>query len=96
MSLSLRFFQGSFAVVVVVVVLLETYSSVSLFCFIPSISMKLGKTIAYPSLEGISLCGSVPMQSASSQWLWWESCILSESRLHLSLGYAGSHHFSGS
>ena len=27
--------------------------------------MKLGKTIGYPSLEGISLGGSVPMHPAS-------------------------------
>ena len=62
MSVSLRSFQGSF---VVVVLSLETHSSLSLFCLIPSVSMKLGKTIGYPSLEGISLGGSVPMHPAS-------------------------------
>ena len=34
------------------------------------VSMKLGETVTYPVLEGMSLCGSIPLQSACAQWLW--------------------------
>ena len=27
--------------------------------------MKLGETVSYPGLEGVSLCGNVPIQSVS-------------------------------
>ena len=40
--------------------------------------MTLGQTVTYPSLEGVSLCGSVPIQSVCVQWLWWEGWIWSD------------------
>ena len=48
--------------------------------------MKLDETITYPSLEGMSLCGSVPVQSACAQWLWWKSWIWSVHRSNLPQG----------
>ena len=33
------------------------------YCLTFSLSMKLGETVTYPHLEGVSLCGSVPIQS---------------------------------
>ena len=48
--------------------------------------MKLGETVTYPSLEGVSLCGSIPMQSACAPWLWVGSWIWSELGQSFSLG----------
>ena len=31
--------------------------------------MKLGEIVTYPSLEGVLLCGSLPIQSACAQCL---------------------------
>ena len=52
--------------------------------------MNSGEIVTYPGLKGVSLCGSIPMQSACTQWLWWESWIWSEHRLCFSPNYAGS------
>ena len=43
-----------------------------------SVSVMLGETVTCLSLEGVSLCGSVSVQSVSAQWLWRESWILSK------------------
>ena len=51
--------------------------------------MKLGKTVTYPSLESMSLCGSVPVQSACAQWFWWESWIWRGHRPRLLPGSTG-------
>lgn len=37
--------------------------------------MKLDEIVTYSSLESVSLCGNVPVQSVCAQWLWWESCL---------------------
>ena len=52
-SLSLGFFSGFF-----LFLSFETYSPVFSFCLHFSISVKLHETVTYPSLEGVSLCGS--------------------------------------
>ena len=31
--------------------------------------------VTCPSLEGVSFCGAVPMQSVCAQLFWWESWI---------------------
>lgn len=41
----------------------------------PFFSMKLSKIVTYADPKGVSLCGSIPMQSACAQWSWWESQI---------------------
>ena len=63
-----------------------TYSSVFSFSLTFSVSMKLGKTLL-PSLEGMPLCGSIPV-SLCAQRFWWESwswctlgCIFFQSAL---------------
>lgn len=40
--------------------------------------MKLGDTVTYCSLEGVSLCEIIPMQYASARCLWWEIWIWCE------------------
>ena len=67
------FFQHFFLVLSI-----KTNSSVSSFFLTSSVSMKLGETVTYCSLEGVSLCGSFPIQSACAQLLWWESRIWCE------------------
>ena len=52
--------------------------------------MNSGEIVTYSGLRGVSLCGSIPMQSACTQWLWWERWIWSEHRLCFSPKYAGS------
>ena len=42
---------------------IEASSSVFSFCLSLSVSMKLGETVAYGDLEGVFLCGSIPIQS---------------------------------
>ena len=46
----IRFFSGVFSCS------FETYSSFFSFCLTFSVSLKLGETVAYPGLEGVSLC----------------------------------------
>ena len=53
--------------------------------------MKLGETVTYPGLEGVSLCESIPLQFVCSQCLFWESCIWHEHNLHPPR-CAGSYH----
>lgn len=53
------------------VLLFETYLSVFLFCFIFSVFMKLSQTVNYTSLEGLSLLGSVHMQSLCASGESW-------------------------
>ena len=48
----------------------ETKSSVFSFCLTFSVSMELGETSTYCSLEGMSLCGNKAIQSACAQLLW--------------------------
>ena len=48
-----------------------------------SISVKLGETVKYGDLKGVSFCGCVLMQSVWAYWLWWESWIWSEHESHL-------------
>ena len=64
-------------VYIYLILLFETYSSVFSFCliFFLFVTMKLGETVTYLGLEGMSLCGNVPLQSVSAQWFWWESWI---------------------
>ena len=50
------------------------------------LSMKLGKIITYHGLKGVSLWGSIPMQSACAQWPCWESWIWHEHESCLSSG----------
>ena len=57
--------------------------------------MKLGETVTYTGLEGVFLCGSIPLQSACARLLWWESWIWHEHGSHLPPGCAGSYHLGG-
>ena len=41
---------------------METNSSIFSFCLTVSVSMILGETATYCCLEGVSLCGSIPIQ----------------------------------
>ena len=54
--------------------------------------MKLAQSVTYSGFEGVSLCGTVSIQSVRAQWLWWESWVWYDHELCLSLGYAGSYH----
>ena len=54
--------------------------------------MKLVETATYRGLDVVSLCGSVPIQSVSTQWLWWKSCIWCEHDSCLPIGYAVRNH----
>ena len=65
----------SSVLITAVILSFEIHSSVFSFCLTFFFSMKLGETVAYPRLDGVSLCGSVPIHSAYVQWLWWESWI---------------------
>lgn len=47
--------------------------SVFSLCLNSSVSMKFGETVTYCGLEGVSLSGSFPIQSACALWLWWET-----------------------
>ena len=44
-------------------------SSFFSFCLTFSVSVILGETFTYSDLEGVSLCGSISMQSPCVQWL---------------------------
>ena len=54
--------------------------------------MKLAETAIYWGLDVVLLCGSIPIQSLSTQWLWWKSCIWCEHDSCLPIRYAGSNH----
>ena len=43
-------------------------------------------------LEGLFLCGAIPVQVQCVHCLWWESWIWCGSKSHLSSGFAGSYH----
>ena len=64
----------------------ESSSSAFSFCLTFSASMKLGEMVTYCGLEGVSLCGSVHIQSACTQWFWWKSWIWCGYKLCLSSG----------
>lgn len=51
----------------------EVSSSAFLFCLTLCVSVNLGETVTYWGLEGVSLCGSVLIQTVWSLCLWWES-----------------------
>lgn len=57
----------------------------------PFFSMKLSKIVTYADPKGVSLCGSIPMQSACTQWFWWESWIWCERKSCFFSGFASSH-----
>ena len=44
--------------------------------------MKLDETVTYGGLEGMPLCGSVPIQSACTLWLW-RDCWIDVNRSHV-------------
>lgn len=51
-----------------------------------SVSMKWGEAVTYVDVDKVSLCQSIPVESACAQWLWWESWICCE---HKSLPSSG-------
>ena len=68
---SVSFFQG-----LSLALSTETKSFVFSFCLTFSVSMELGETVTYCSLEGMSLCGNKAIQSACAQLLWGEKLDL--------------------
>ena len=52
---------------------IKSSSSAFSFCLTFSAFMNLSETVTYSSLEGVFLCGSIPIQTACAQCLWWES-----------------------
>lgn len=46
--------------------------------------MNLSEAVTYGSLEGVSLCESIPIQTVYAQCLWWEGCIWCGHQPHLS------------
>lgn len=72
-----RIYLSIFIYVCVMLLLLSFYLKHTPLCFFfnVSVDMKLGETVTYPSLEGVSLCGSIPMESTCAQRLWWGSWI---------------------
>ena len=59
----------------VIVLSMESNSSVFSFFLTFYISIKSSETVTYCNLEGVSLFGSILIQSVCAQWLWWERWI---------------------
>ena len=55
-------------------------------------SLTLGETVTYYSLEGVFLCGCVPMQTVCAQCIWGEGWIRCGCKSCLSSWYAGLYH----
>ena len=55
--------------------------------------MKLDETVTYSSLEVVSFCESVPIQSSCAQWFWCENWIWCTSATSPP-GYTDNYHLS--